>query len=129
MSSKPLESNLEHRVCRWAKKRRIENIKLNLQGRRNWPDRCFFILGGKPALIEFKRLGKKPRPAQAYILRTLKGLGYDVCVAETFAEAIAWLEDCVARALQRIAQQAQTPRLPKTRGRVVSITRGRRAVR
>lgn len=152
---KPLESNLENRVVKWAKKRRLESLKLNVQGKRHYPDRLFFIPGGRPAIIEFKREGKKPRPAQQFVINLLKALNYDIYYFETYKEAVAWLEERLQIAntthrqpknfdrkpivpfartwtqahLRKIAIRPQTPRIPKARGGVVSISRGSRAVR
>lgn len=156
---KPLESNLENRVVKWAKKRRLESLKLNVQGKRHYPDRLFFIPGGRPAIIEFKREGKKPRPAQQFVLNLLKALNYDIYYFETYKEAVAWLEECLQIAntthhqpknfdwkpivpvTSRLSQirfrktvntllaRTQAPRLSKARGGVVSISRGSRAVR
>jgi hypothetical protein len=95
-----LERNVEGPVCRWADARGIVHIKLNLWGRRAWPDREFFIKGGRPALVELKRRGKRPRRLQAHVIGILKELGYDVCYADNTGEAVAFLEKCVAKAME-----------------------------
>lgn len=125
---KPLESDVENAVVRWARNRGIDSLKLNGQGRRHWPDREFFILGGRPALIEFKRPGERVRRAQEYVLNMLVELDYDVCAAETKAEACAWLSEQVEYATSQIRKK-KTSRLSKTRGRVVSISHRRGTVR
>lgn len=73
-----LESDLERAVCNYAHRRGILHIKLNIQGRTGFPDRQFFIPGGKPLLIEFKRKGGRVRPMQAYVYGVLQKLEYDV---------------------------------------------------
>lgn len=72
--------------------------KLNLQGRRGWPDQCYWIAGGRPFLIEFKAEGEDPRKLQAYIHEQLRNNGYDVEVHTDAAEAIAALKRRIAGA-------------------------------
>ena len=91
----PLESALERRVVKYARTLGIESIKLNLHGRRDWPDRMFFPRGGRPVLFELKRVGKEPRPGQLRVIRWLKKLGYEVYVIDTFTEAKVILDGAV----------------------------------
>lgn len=48
-----------------------------------WPDRMFFIRGGRPFFIEFKAPGEEPTAKQNHIMQMLEDLGYDV----------AWTDD------------------------------------
>ena len=91
-SSEP-ERNIEARVVRWAERRAIPHLKLNVMFRRAWPDRVFWIPGGRPALLEFKRRGKQPTPLQAHTIKKLKALGYDVCWFDNSEKAIRYLEE------------------------------------
>ena len=91
----PLESALEGRTVRYARTLGIESIKLNLHGRRDWPDRMFFPYGGRPVFFELKREGKEPRPGQLRVIRWLKKLGYKVYVINTFTEAKVILDGAV----------------------------------
>ena len=76
-----LESDVEKAVCTYADKRGILHIKLNLWGRRSFPDRQFFVPGGKPLMIEFKReKGGRLEPMQKYIHSKLSALGYEIKV-------------------------------------------------
>ena len=76
-----LESACEKKVNAWYDARWPEmRTKLNLFGRRGWPDQCYWIPGGRPLLIEFKKKGEVPRALQVYVIETLKGNGYDVQV-------------------------------------------------
>lgn len=93
-----LESSVERAVVQWARERNIQSIKLNLQGRRAYPDRLFWINGGRPALIEFKRPGHKTTPLQAHTLGILKELHYDVYVADNKKDACRFLENCASQA-------------------------------
>jgi len=71
-------------------------------GQVGWPDRCFFIPGGKPFLVEFKEVGYKPKEIQSYIHDMLEGLGYDV----------AWTDNEEA-ALEGISARVEAARLSK----------------
>lgn len=90
-SSEP-ERNIEARVVRWADQHAVLHTKLNVMLRRGLPDDIFWIPGGRPALLEFKRRGKKPTPLQAYTIKKLKALGYDVCWFDNSEKAIRYLE-------------------------------------
>ena len=79
----PLEKTIEAAVLRWTRGHGITDTKMNTMGRASWPDRCFWLPGGSPVLIEFKRLGERPTPAQDAIHQLLRGLGYVVEVHDT----------------------------------------------
>jgi len=89
---KPLESKVERDACGDAlNKLRVPNMKmLHTGGETGWPDRVFFIEGGRPLLIEFKRPGEKndTSPRQEYIHSILRELGYDVQVHDNKDEAL-----------------------------------------
>jgi len=76
----------------------IESIKQTFMGSRGWPDRIF-LLPRRPAWIEFKKKGKKPRKLQIYRMKKLKSLGYDVTWTDNKNEAILWLEKIFASRL------------------------------
>lgn len=61
----PLESAIEHRVCDYAKSRRVLSYKFTSPARRSVPDRLFIVPGGRMFFIEFKRKGQSPTAAQA----------------------------------------------------------------
>jgi hypothetical protein len=74
-----LETDVEKRVVRDASRHLgLTSIKLTLKYDAGWPDRLFFIPGGRPFLIEFKRSGEEPEPLQADKIEQLTKLGYDV---------------------------------------------------
>jgi len=57
----------------------VPNVKLmHPGGETGWPDRQYFIEGGKPFLVEWKEKGYTPELRQEYIHDMLRGLGYDV---------------------------------------------------
>lgn len=104
MNRTPLETKTETAVVRWAQTRGILVTKMagnpSLTG---WPDRCFWLPGGKPVLIEFKRRGARPRQGEKYqwhIQKQLRRAGYSDmligCVDTT--TAIEWLIGKLAKA-------------------------------
>ncbi len=113
---KTLERTIEAAVVRWAKAQGIESLKLNTMGRRSMPDRLFWLNGGRPLLIEFKRPGKRPTKLQAYTMKKLKGLGYAVVWCDSAEEAIEYI----------YAMDAKTK--ASSRRKVPARTRSRRAV-
>ena len=64
--------HVETPVVKWAKKRKIEALKLNVLGQRGFPDRIFFLAGGKPFLIEFKRRNGKLSKLQERKIKKLR---------------------------------------------------------
>lgn len=80
------ESSIQGAVVGWAKKTYgIVCQKLSTGSRfqkSSFPDFIFFLPGGKPLLIEFKREGGIITSAQADNHAGLRGLGYDVCVVD-----------------------------------------------
>jgi hypothetical protein len=83
------EITLERTVCRrMLEEYGVSNIKINTMSNTGYPDRLFFIPGGKPLLVEFKAPGEELKPKQAHIHRNLKRLGYNVQVHDNEAEAI-----------------------------------------
>lgn len=88
-----LESAVEGRAKRWADEHGILNVKFTPAGQVAYMDRLFFVPGGKPILIEFKRPGEEPRPLQAYRIKKLRELGYDVRCTDDADEAIMWLKE------------------------------------
>jgi hypothetical protein len=87
-----LESDVEKKVCKHADELGIMHIKINIRGRRGWPDREFLIPGGKPLFIEFKRPGEKVEPIQEFIHGQLRDAGYNVLVVDNATCGIAALE-------------------------------------
>lgn len=69
----------------------IVGLKLNVHGRIGWPDRCFFIPGGKPVLVEFKRPGESVGPKQAHVHRYLQALGYAIQTFDDVTAAVAFV--------------------------------------
>jgi hypothetical protein len=84
----PKERAIEAAFVRWI--RPFKNWyawKFSPDGTRGLPDRI--VLGPNRTIffIEFKRIGGKVTPIQAFIHKILKGLGFDVYVCYSKAEA------------------------------------------
>jgi hypothetical protein len=103
---------------RWAEERNILHLKINVRGRRGFPDHFFFIDGGRPALIEFKKPGESPGKLQSYIIGLLAELNYDILVTDNKEEATKWLN-----------KKAQTAQLSAQGGGVAGKSRRGRTVR
>lgn len=90
-----LEKRIETKVCELAlQEYNIPSIKLTPQGQTGYPDRMFFIEGGRPLFIEFKAPNKPARKKQLYIHKVLQDRGYYVYVKDNVKEAI----EIIARA-------------------------------
>jgi hypothetical protein len=87
-----LETDIERRVVGYAERLKIAVLKLNVKGRRGWPDRIFLIPGGCPLFIEFKKPGEKPEPLQEFIHGNLRAAGYRVSVVDNYADGVAAVE-------------------------------------
>lgn len=73
------ESSIERSVCDKAyTDLGVRNIKINTTSESGYPDRMFFIPGGLPFLIEFKKPGKRLEKKQSHVHDQLKADGYDV---------------------------------------------------
>jgi len=66
----------------------IKGSKLKVKGESGYPDRIFWLPGGKPFLIEFKKPGEEPRPSQIRIHDYLRSLGYKVEVHDNAIDAL-----------------------------------------
>lgn len=84
-----VEADIERRACEIiAKDLGVISVKFNTRGGdTGYPDRIFWLPGGKPLLIEFKKPGGKLSAKQEYQIERLKKLGYLVEVCYSEAEA------------------------------------------
>lgn len=90
-----LERSIESTVVAWARRQGVMVTKLQGLGNRSWPDRIFWIPGGRPCLIEFKRPGGKLTPLQAECIGKLAGCGYSVSVCDSADAAKAFIFACI----------------------------------
>jgi len=79
-----LETTIETRTCAYAFTKGVLILKLNVQGRRGWPDRLF-INKGRIALVEFKRPGVRPTVHQKWIHERLSQHGFKVSIVDSLA--------------------------------------------
>jgi hypothetical protein len=87
-----LEKVSEQKVVDYAVARGCLVLKLNVLGRRGWPDRLF-IFKGKVFFIEFKRAGEKPGKLQEVIHGRLKQHGAMVYVVDSWSRGIELVND------------------------------------
>src|SRR5208283_3779262 len=90
VARRPLETSVERRVARDALALYgVVSFKLTLRHNAGWPDRVFLVPGGRPLFIEFKRPDEPPNPLQWHRIDTLRGLGYDTEVRDSYDAAMA----------------------------------------
>lgn len=88
-----LESATERAFVRRVRRlSRVHVLKLNLQGRRGWPDRLILMPGGRAVFIEFKRVGEVPRPLQEHVHNAIRELGFYVHVCDDAVEAFLLIQ-------------------------------------
>ena len=87
MHTSRLESEDETKVCDYATSIGFLVLKLNVIGRRGWPDRLF-IYRGKVFFIEFKRTGEKPGRLQEIIHERIRAHGVEVYVVDSWSRGI-----------------------------------------
>lgn len=84
----PRESKLERDAVAWARARRIVVAKLTQVA--GIPDRIFFVPGGRPLVVEFKKqkgwTAKGRAELQAYYLTKLRAEKYRVVKLDTMDE-------------------------------------------
>ena len=66
----------------------IGSLKVNVRGNTGWPDRIFWVPGGKPLIIEFKTPDGELSPKQKYHIERLKKDGYNVKVCDNAIDAL-----------------------------------------
>lgn len=88
-----LEIEIEQKACEIAlEELGVTNVKMKAAGFNGYPDRQFFIPGGRPLFIEFKRPGEPLDPLQVIIINRLRYYGYQVEVADSVEEAIDFIK-------------------------------------
>lgn len=84
-----LESRIERNAVRLIyEKLGIKGSKLRTPGDAGYPDRIFWIPGGRPLLVEFKRPREEPDPLQEIRHDELRDLGYNVVVCDNPVDAL-----------------------------------------
>lgn len=92
-----LEIDMEEEACTQALALGVISKKMKAAGENGWPDRQFFIPGGQPLFIEFKRPGDGVLSSgQRVIIRRLRYYGYQVEVCDTVEDAIWFIKKALS---------------------------------
>jgi hypothetical protein len=78
----PLEKDIEKRVCAYARERKFLCYKFTSPAQSHIPDRIFITPAGVVFMVEFKRKGKKPTPAQDVEITKIRATGVQVNVVD-----------------------------------------------
>jgi hypothetical protein len=94
---RPLEKGVQKTVVEHARKTYgLLAVKHSGgMGGASHPDYEFYLPGGRPLLIEFKRPGEFPTPLQEERIKRLRALGYDVQVIDSTADGKRLIDDCM----------------------------------
>jgi hypothetical protein len=89
-----IEAKLFNKLNQWAVSEGIdmEVLKLNVKGRRGWPDRLITCEGGLAIFVEMKRPGEQPRALQSYVHQRLRKMGFTVKVYDEVELALEELK-------------------------------------
>lgn len=87
-----LERAIEEVVVDYATNKGVLYLKLNVLGRRGWPDRIF-VANGRVLFVEFKAPGEEPRKLQEEIHARLRRARCPVAVVDSVESGIAAIED------------------------------------
>lgn len=97
------ESSIERKACGLVLNHLgVTSSKLVTPGQTGYPDRIFWLPGGSPFFIEYKKPGEESRPKQSHVQESLIKLGYKVEV-----------HDNEIQTLQAIIDSVDSPSLPK----------------
>jgi hypothetical protein len=76
-----LEQEIQTNVTNEARKLQLIPIRLNVTGRKGWPD-YGYMHQGRICFVEFKRPGEKPEPLQLHVHDMLRLAQFDVFVVD-----------------------------------------------
>ena len=85
MAKRRLEIQIETDCVNIAAAWGVPSVKLE-KVKRSYPDRLFFVPGGRPLVVEFKVPGEAPRAQQTERIEMLRRLDYRVVVVTDVAE-------------------------------------------
>lgn len=91
--SETSEADIEQAFCKYAKGKGCQALKLVILRKKGFPDRTVFCPKGRVLFIEFKRIGKKPSPAQIIMKKLLESLGFEYHVCDRIGQAEGILEE------------------------------------
>ena len=86
-----LERVIEQKVTEYAEALGVLQLKVNIIGRRGWPDRIY-LYKGRVLFIEFKAPEEEPRKLQLYIHNILRANGFEVEVVDDEDEGKAAID-------------------------------------
>lgn len=92
MTTNPLESYIEKKVCDYAETLGILHRKFKSPAHASVPDRLFSPFQKPMFLVEFKRGGKEPTAAQAREHAKFRAQGVDVFVIDNVQDGYALME-------------------------------------
>lgn len=130
------EATIERRAVRdvWTY-HGVKSVKFAPPGIVGYPDRMFWVPGGRPLFVEFKRPGEALEPVQVIRHEELKRDGYDVVTCWTSRQAVDAVERALSAAIRsrggvhrRPADPVEAARVPEARGEVADRARVRRAL-
>jgi hypothetical protein len=75
------ESEIQNKVTEHATYAGLVPIRLNVAGRKGWPDYGYGYMG-RMCFIEFKKPGEKPTPLQEYVHGQLRLAQFEVYVID-----------------------------------------------
>lgn len=84
------ESEIQEKVTLWAISIGLVPVRINVVGRKGWPDYGYGYRG-RMVFIEYKRPGEKPEPLQAYVHGVLRDEGFTVFVVDDTVKGSEWL--------------------------------------
>jgi hypothetical protein len=87
-----LEKDIEHYFKHQLERYGAKVWKFVSPGRRGVPDRLILLPGGRVRFAELKAPGKKPRPLQEAVFRSMKALGHEVPVIDSKADVDALID-------------------------------------
>lgn len=86
------EKHIEGKIVEWAIDHGWVHLKLNVLGRRGWPDQLFIAPGPVVVFMEMKDKGKKPRAIQMYVMKMLHHLGCHVTWTDDVLGGVNYLD-------------------------------------
>lgn len=81
-----LEKSVEQKCCDYALGAGVPNDKFVTPGKRGASDRIFWIDGGKPLIVEFKKFDGKKSPQQKSFIKKLEKRNYTVFVCYSIGD-------------------------------------------
>lgn len=87
-----LESKLQRDAIVYARGKGCATLKLNVMGRRGWPDVLFLYPTERLIFVEFKQEGVKASRLQQHIHEWIRKFGFKVEVIDNMADAKAAID-------------------------------------